>query len=705
MIVALIGALTVGLLTLGSSVAAVAVPAPTPPPTPNSTEPTASPESTQSTGPTTLAPTITSPAPGSFVGSGTTTISGTGEVGREIQLLSPVSDQDPLCFAVVDAAAVWSCTAVSLPSGPDVRLRVVVTGAPESAAEQTIAVLSAPVVTGGPTGLALTNGTVRGSGYPAASVVVSLAGGKRCTATADASGAWSCTFTGNVAGGAVSVSASQQTSYSAPSWSNASAPVSLDFDLDRPTAPIVSAPVGGDRVPLSGTTYSGSGEDDATVTVFSGAYSVCSAVVVSGSWSCFAGGVAAGSHQVIAVQRDPAGNLGPGSPGVEVLFGPAAAATPDTTGPGAPIPTMGATAPPASSAPAPESTVPGAPGQEPPHPQASSPSALLPAPVPGGWNDPTLFATAVPAPWSTSPVSWVQAAFLAFGALLLLCVPARLLAGTVSRARNGRPFWQTVSIAGRNRSRVEFETAPDLPLNRWLVAGAAVTAAATLVMLSGPVSSQPAYLRLLLAVMAALVVVNAVGTLVPLWWSSRVWCERASVTFLPRYLLLVAATALASRAFEIHPALVFGLLGSVAAAPGLPGRRRGQLAALRAGSLIALALLGWLTLGLLPQASGFLSAFAAEIATSVVLAAIGSAALVLIPIGRTSGRSILSWSPPIWAALTVLAFTIMFGVLSPAGLFWPGDGGVSLWWAGAGVFAALSVAAWAWQRFVVPARH
>ena len=704
MIVALTGALTVGLLTLGSSVAAVAVPAPTPSPTPTSTEST---ESTESTSPPTLAPTIESPAPGSFVGSGTTTVSGTGEIGREVQLLSPVSGQDPLCFAVVDAAAEWSCTAVALPSGPAVRLRVVVTGAAQLAAEQTIAVLSAPVVTGGPTGLALTNGTVRGSGYPAASVVVSLAGGKRCTATADASGAWSCTFTGNVARGPVAVSASQQTSYSAPSWSNASAPVSLDFDLDRPKAPTVSAPVGGDQVPLTGTTYAGSGEDDATVTVFAGAYSVCSAVVVSGSWSCAAGGVAAGSHRIIAVQRDPAGNLGPGSPGVEVLFGAAATDAPGTAGPATPVPTKGASVPPSASAPIPPSAGPGTPepGPESPAPQAGPPSVVVPAPVPGGWNDPTLFATAVAAPWSTSQVSWARAALLAFGALLLLCVPARLLAGTVSRGRDGRPLWQTVSIAGRNRSRVEFETAPDVPLNRWLVAGAAVMAAATLVMLSGPVSSQPAYLRLLLAVMAALVVVNAVGTLVPLWWSSRVWREPASVTFLPRYLLLVAVTALASRAFEIHPALVFGLLGSVAAAPGLPGRRRGQLAAVRAGSLTALAAIGWLLLGLLPQADGFLSAFAAEVATSVVLAAIGSAALVLIPIGPTSGRSILAWSPPIWAALTVLAFTIMFGVLSPAGLFWPGDGSVSLWWAGAGVFAALSVGAWAWQKFVLPARH
>jgi len=115
------------------------------------------------------------------------------------------------------------------------------------------------------------------------------------------------------------------------------------------------------------------------------------------------------------------------------------------------------------------------------------------------------------------------------------------------------------------------------------------------------------------------------------------------------------------------------------------------------------AVVGWLLLGVLPQAAGFASAFGAEVANSVVLAAIGSAAIVLVPLGSTSGRSILAWSPPVWAGLTVLAFTIMFAVLSPTMTLGHGDGTSTLLWVSAGVFAALSTGAWAWQRFVSPA--
>ncbi|TFC51183.1 hypothetical protein [Cryobacterium shii] len=701
--VLLLGFLVPALLaggSVGSAVAATSSPTPAPAPTPAAT-PAATPAPTRSSAPPTVSPTITGPRPGSFVGSGSTTVSGTGEPGQEIQLLSAFPGEDPSCILVVDDSSEWSCTGVRLPSGPSVRLRVVVTADPAFAAEQTIAVLAAPVVTGGPSGQAASNGVVRGTAYPNASVIVRLADGNRCTATADTSGAWTCAFGGRLASGAAEVTAAQQATFSLPSWSNESAAIALLFDVDRPAPPTVTEPAAGGRVPLDRATYAGSGENGSTVTVFAGAYSVCSGVVAGGSWTCSAGGVAAGSYAVIAVQQDAAGNVGQGSPAFTLAYGPAA-----------PAPAAGrATPSPRASAPLAAATATAAPAPEPARsPQTATPSqrdgdeAVALGALPGGWSDPTRFATAVLPPWSPSGLSWSQAVLLSLGSLMLLYVPARLLAGTLSRSRGGRPVWPGTAIAGRNRARQEYETAPDVAVNRWLVAGAALAAAATLIMLSGPVTSQPAYLRLLLAVMVALIVVNGVGALVPLWWSSRICRVPASVTFLPRYLLLVAVTALGSRLFEVHPALVFGLLGSVAATPGALNPERGQIAAVRAGSLIGLSTAGWLALGLLPTADGFLSSLGAEIANSVVLTAIGSVALVLIPIGRTSGRSILAWSPSIWAGLTTLAFTIMFGVLSPAVAIWNGDGTVTLLGVAAGVFAALSVGAWAWQRFVTPSR-
>ncbi|TFD82732.1 hypothetical protein [Cryobacterium fucosi] len=679
------------------SIPADPAPTPTPSPSPATPSPTPNPQSA----PAAPAPTIDSPPAGSFVGSGSTTVSGTRAGGQEIQLLSPTGG-DPLCIVAAGQSTTWTCTHVPLPSGPSVPLRVVVTGEPALAAQQTIAVLAAPSVSGGPTGGDASNGVVRGSGYPNASVIAELDDGQRCTSTADGAGAWSCAFSGNLASGPVEVTAVQQTSFSLPSSSNTSAPVTLRFDVDVPAAPGLASPADSARVPLSGTAYAGTGENGASVTVFAGPYSVCTVVVSGGAWRCTAGGVAAGSYQVRVVQQDPAGNMSVGSPAITVFYGDAP--TPTSSGGGASAAPL---APPTGGG---TTEAPAQPAQ-PPDAALPAPQALPPVPGPdatvpptgltGGWNDPTQFTTAVLPPGSA--LSLLQAALLALGCLLLLAIPARLLSGTISRARAGRPLWPSAPIAGRNHPRNDFETAPTVLVNRWFVAGAALVAAATLVMLSGPVGSRPAYLRLLVAVMIALLVVNGVGALVPRWWGRRVLGLNASVTFLPRYLLLVGVSALASRVFEIQPALLFGLLGSVTIAAGSRPERRGQLAAVRAGSLILLAVAGWLALGALPQATGFASAFGAEVANSIVLAAIGSAAIVLVPLGSTSGRSILAWSPPVWAGLTVLAFTIMFAVLSPAMTPWHGNGTITLLWVAAGAFAALSTGAWAWQRFVAPA--
>ena len=713
---ALAAALSVGLLAFVVPSAAhaedaetsVSTPETSTEPVPSNTPPTPTPRAAPA--PTT---TITSPDDGTFIGSGTTIVSGTREIDQEIQLRS-TSGGDPLCIREPDGTTEWTCTDVSLPSGPSVLLDAVVTGDPALSAEITVAVLAAPTVTGGPRVQGTSDGRVRGTGYPGASVTATLPeGGQKCTTTADGSGAWSCTLTGQLENGSFQVIASQNTDFSDPTSSNASEPVDIIFDLEQPSAPSLISPTNGAQVPVTGTAYSGNGESGATVTVFVGAYSVCSAPVNDGVWICSAGGVASGSYPVIAAQQDAAGNVSPGSPAITVAYlasgtpqptpgtggQPAPAAVPPTGSGASPSPSDSEVAPSPSdseAAPAPSET------PQSSNPEQSDASGAAPPRLPGDWNDPTRFTTAVAPPGSGEQYPWLHAVLLALGAVLLLAIPARLLAGTISLSRGSRLLWAGAMIAGRNRRREEFETAPSMRLNRWLVGGAALVAAATLVMLSGPVADRPAYLRLLVAVIIALAVVNAVGSLVPLWWSSRVLKLKASVTFLPRYLLLVAVTALGSRLLEIHPALIFGILGSVAVATDSTVVRHGQLAVVRAGSLIVLAVVGWLILGALPSADGFLSTLGAEIANSVVLAAIGSAVLMLIPIGNTCGRSILAWSPPIWAGLTVVAFTILFGVLSPVVDLWQGGGSVTLLWVAASAFAALSVGAWSWQRFVVP---
>lgn len=639
-------------------------------------------------------PTITSPAGGTLVGSAVTSVSGSGNPGQELQLLDPAGG-DALCIVVPDAAGDWTCTGIPLPSGPSVAIRVVVTGDSDLSAEISVAVLAAPTVTGGARGQTSSNGMVRGTGYPGASVTIRLSSGQECHSVTDGAGDWVCLFAGPIETGDAQVTATQSTDFSAPSSSNESGPITVYFDMDAPAAPRIGSPTSGDRVPLGGARYSGSGETGARVTVFAGAYSICSATVEAKSWRCSGGGVAAGSYSVTAVQQDVAGNVSDGSSPFTVDYGTMSSSpTPSPSEGGQSVPS-----------PAPAAVPPGSPAASPtpsPAPTETDDSGVAPVREPGGWGDATRFASAVIPPGLAEPFSWLQATLWALGALLLFALPARLLAGTISRARGDRPLRRRTPITGRNQAGEQFEVAPSLRLNRWMVGGAALLAAATLIMLSGPVVDRPAYVRLLVAVIIGLAVVNAAGTLVPLWWSRHVLHAPASVTFLPRYLLLVGVTALASRVFEIEPALLFGLLGTVSIAEATT-QLRGQLAAVRAGTLTLLAVVGWLILGALPTADGFLSALGAEITNAIVLAAIGSAVLVLIPLGHTSGRSILAWSPPIWAMLTVLANTFLFAVLTPAVATWQSDGTVTLLWVATGTFAAISVGAWAWQRYVAPA--
>ncbi|WP_104167133.1 Ig-like domain-containing protein [Cryobacterium sp. N22] len=723
LLAALVGAVVVGPLagavTPASALTTETAPAPTAEPAPTeSATPGASsspweslapsepetPEPAPTEPPAPAAPTIDSPGANAFV-TGSLTVAGTGDPGQQIDVLS--TGGAPLCTVTVDGSSAWQCPGVVLPSGPAVELRAVVTENPGLAAAHTVRVLQAPTVTGGSTGHSSSSGMVRGTGYPGATVTATLASGASCSFPVDASGVWACLLEGTVPSGAQQITASQQTSFSAPESSRASDPISLTFDVDPPAAPVVTDPVADATLTSAAGTFSGRGENGATVTVFAGAYSVCSAVVSGGLWSCTGSGVANGSYDVRAVQQDAAGNVSAGSPAFRVTFGtataaPAPAPTPTAAPPVVPAPT-------ATAQPTPTST----PGSASPSPRPGVPEdgddqagAVPPElTVPGGWNDPTQFSTAVIPPWTVAQFPWLQAALLTLGALLLLVVPARLLAGTITRARDGRPVFRGHRLAGRNRAGEEFEVAPTLRVNRWVAYGGTVVAAAVFVLLSGPVSATPAYLRLLLAVALALVIVNTVATLVPQWWGSRALHIEVTTTILPRYLAVVAVTALASRLFELQPALLFGLLGSVVVGAGPGAAQRGQLAAIRAGSLFALGLAALLIVGTLPTADGFLSTLAAEVANTVVLASIGSAVLVLIPIGNTSGRSILAWSPPIWAALTVPAFLTLFTLLSPMLPRWTGTGSAVLLWVAAAGFAVVSVAAWAWQRFVLPGRR
>lgn len=265
-----------------------------------------------------------------------------------------------------------------------------------------------------------------------------------------------------------------------------------------------------------------------------------------------------------------------------------------------------------------------------------------------------------------------------------------------------------------------------------MLASIAVVASAAIGMLSGPVENQPAYLRLLAAIVIAFAVLNAVSALVPRLLGFRMLGIRSTIAFAPRYLAFAAVATLLSRVFAIEPALLFGLVLAVGCAEGASLSARARFAVLHLVSLVVLGGLAWTAISLLadPGAAGgvdgaaagsaaggalgagplgALAPFGTEILNTLVLGSFGAAAVLVLPFGRMPGRALFAWSRAAWLAMSLGAFTLLAAVVLPAVA--PGSGGIALASAPSLVpmlllavgFAAVSISVWAWLRFVAPA--
>ncbi|NEN07206.1 hypothetical protein G3T36_15195 [Diaminobutyricibacter tongyongensis] len=680
--------------------AAHAEPAPSPPP----------PSATPAPG----SPTITSPAPGTLVTTGTVTVSGTGNPGDRIGVF--VDAHGPACQATVDPASVWSCTVPTLSDGPDVIIGAVVTGDTDRSDSVSVAVLSPPTISGGSNGF-LSSGGVHGTGYPGATVTVTAAGGATCTFPVDSAGSWACVLSGPPPSGTYAVSATQTAPFSTES-SRASTPVGITIDSTAPARPQLAWPAPNSTVPHGRAgAFGGTGENRAHVTVYggddAGSAVICRTIVAQGAWSCN-GTLPPGRYTVSALQSDPAGNVSPASAAITLTFAAAPPAAP------------GAHA--ASPAPSPSSSAGQSAQPVPTAPSSPTPSARPPHATHGGlqtWSGASQFTNATPPTIAPAAIpGWLRSVLLAAAALLLLALPARLLATTLARARLEHPAAGRHRFFGRNRPRseVEADADPDAHpagiLQRRLAAGSGFVAAAALVTLSSPVGSSPAgdvgtYVRVLIAVLIALAIVNAAWIAIPRFASVHLTGAHAVIAFQPRNLLVVAVAAVASRIFDLQPALLFGLLVGAVAMPGVTGgaaesvRRsaQGRLAAAQVAGLAGVGVLAWLALGLIPDPSDPLSAFVTELAGAITLLALGSAGISLLPVGALAGRAVFLWSRRVWVALSLAVYTVLFALLLPVQALWNAGTASVVLVVGVIVFAAFSVAFWLWERFVEPARQ
>lgn len=637
--------------------------------------------------------------PVDFTGTGRVTVSGTKLSGSSVSVNAAGS---ALCSVRADTLTSWSCGSVALPNGAAVTLTAIEVAGDGSAVPNgttTVDVLGPPTLDG--PGSLTTPGLISGAGFPGAVVAASVDGSvdARCGAVAvQASGYWSCNLA--QASGSYVVRAQQSSSAigggATSAYSNAQ---SIVIDRDAPASAVITAPAAETRVARLPATVTGTGEEGASVDLYIDNSPVCSTTVVGGAWACTISSIGGGAHSLQVIQRDAAGNYATPSPVSRVFFGPRAATVPSAT----PAPTPAPSATPAPTTPAPaesptEQPVPPPGVDQPPGPPSSEGTIPLPG---SSWGTPSGFGANLANATPLSASGWYTAPLLGLLFVVLVALPLRLLA----TALRGRIRMPRTALTGRNRDRHDVAlrrgTLADrgAPRAPWITAVVPMLICAGLVVLAGGVSGEVRYLRLFLAVLLGLGILTVVGAVVSPSLMARSLGVSTTRRFLPLMLLAAVVTAVVSRVADLNPPLIAGVIIGAAFAAGTPARERAFVHLAQVGAVTALGVAGWMLHSALGSTTGFWPSLVSETATTLCLAGLGSALVLMIPLASLPGRSILEWSPPLWAG-TVL---VVASVVAAAVFGQPGAAAdLTPWVIAATVFAALSVAVWAYTRFVEP---
>ena len=639
-------------------------------PTPSPDE-AAAPSPSPTAGP--LAVTIGAPA---FSPTNAVAVSGKKDADSGVVVSSPAGT---LCTIQPGPSETWNCVA-SIPSGAGIVLTATenLDGITGTAQSDPIDVLGPPTIDGNG---ATTPGIVSGLGYTGSTVTVIVAGNPSggCTSPVTTTGYWSCSLA--VPSGAWSVTATQKNpALGDGASSSVSGSLTVTIDKDAPAAPVVTSPRAGAVITTPTVTYRGTGEDGGLIDVYLANIPVCSTTVSGTEWRCTTGSPAKGSYAVLAVQRDRAGNYAAPSGEVRVSF---AAAPSASTAPSPSTP--GPMTSPAQPSPSPSTptlpTLPSDPGSGTPTDAGSPPT---------DWQTPTAFGADIPTlAVSISHGTWLLALFAALAFLILVALPVRLLATTLQ----GRRFPRSPRFTGRNR-RGEQTGEPAAPTAPWVGIVASLAAATALIVLSTRVEDEVRYLRLAGAVALGLVILNGLVVLV-----GRLAGNRVGVRGRPRLLIVMLAaallTAVLSRITGIDPPVVTGVLLGMAFAGRMPARPRGSVRLAEVGSVVVLGVIAWVLVGPFAAASGFWAEFGRELCTTIALAGLGSALVMVLPIANLPGRVILEWSPPIWIATAAVVATIAATVFVGTGAGFPVLASLAV----AAGFSALSLGLWAWLRF------
>ena len=523
--------------------------------------------------------------PADFSGTRQATASGTKQALSGVEVTLGATGAT-LCTVPATRDTAWTCTVAALPDGATVTLTATETvpdGAVQPAAgAASLAVLGPPTLDGA--GSYLTTGLVSGTGRTGSLVSVSIEGtvDANCAAVPVRGGVWSC----NVArpsGGPYVVRAQQSHPAIGGGRSSAFSNVqNVTVDRDAPASAVIVFPVAESRVETQPLTVTGTGEEGASIDLYVDNQPLCSTIVRNTAWRCQVSGLPNGPRTVVAIQRDAAGNFADPSTSVRVWLGPRPAVV-------TPSPAPSREAPSASPAPAPSpsAAAPEAPSAAPipPAPSATDPLIFPDARgegIPlsqalGNWGERTGFGTHLASlPESLRGGTWLTAPLAAALFVLLIAIPARLLATGL----RGRLPTVRARLTGRNLGRTAGEA--DAPPRRfgW---PSAVAISALLVVLAVGIQGEARYLRLLIAVAVALGVLTAVAATAARIAGRRLGTDGV-LRVVPLLLVGAALTAIASRMTDLDPPLVAGVVIASAFTAGST-KARGLVSLVQTGAL------------------------------------------------------------------------------------------------------------------------
>ena len=653
-------------------------------------------------------------AAASFSPTNAVRLTGTKDAGSSVIVAPLVSGGRPLCTIKPSDSTDFSCVA-ALVSGRAIVLNAIETldGVASAPRSVTVDVLGAPTIDGAP-GYS-TSGLVSGYGFAGSTVTTVLDDGvPGCSSVATEVGFWSCAL--NAPAGPHVVRATQsRADLGNGASSSLSGSLSLVVDRDAPAPATITSPAAGTRVTAAEVTISGTGEIAAgggaggtaggsagIADLYLDNVPACQTAIVGGRWSCSVRGVSRGAHSLLVIQRDTAGNYSLPSVPITVYFGAKG---------GSIIPGQPARPSPPES-PSGPSQIPGTPPSS-TAPTGPAPDASAPTPPPGfgsaeGWSSPTAFGATIPTvSTSFSNGVWFGASFIALIFIVLIALPLRLLAG----ALRGRVRTPSLRVTGRNRSRRPPRSTTATPVGFLGALAVPLAAAAVLIMLAVGVDDQLRYLRLTVAVVLGLGLLNLASNVVAHRIASHLGSHLGSpdgshlrglnrrVRFVPLLLLATLLAATLSRATGIHPPLIAGVMVGIGFTGIVSARARAIGSLVEIGTVTVLATLAWILHGLFAAAEGFWALLAGEILTTVAFAGLGSVVILVLPIATLPGRAVFEWSKPVWlATITTVAALNFVVILGGNRAPFPIVG----WVLAAGAFAVLSVAVWGWLRFVEP---